>query len=374
MAVFAVGLLFAPGLAYVLGVRGEPIENRSSRPLPGSSSGWNVFGDFGDFVADRLTLRKEAVEADAWIDENMFDEDPAFGGGATARVIRGDDGFLFLADAIDTACSPHAPVAETVANLDRLATIIERSGREMVAMVAPDKSTVHPQLLPDDLATFDCFEQYTEDLWTSLSAADIPGYHDLRALLQRESSTTREPLYLRKDSHWDSRGSLAMVQMLVDSLAPGLWNPDDVEYIGLGAYTGDLTGMQGNPEVDQAPMYALSRESVVAEETEVLDDIEGGPNRRFKNNGPEGRLISGRSVLFLDSFGLVALPQLVPYFEDLTVIRLVDFPTESERFISLIGESDRVIVLTVERGASYRLSFEIGAPEFLDRLESGLSR
>ncbi len=373
IVVLAVGLLIGPGLAYIFGSRGEPIENRASRPLPGWSSGWDVFGDFGGFVADRLPLRAEAVEADAWIDENVYDEDPAFGGGAVPRVIRGDDGFLFLADAIDAACSPHGPVPDTVAHLDRFATIIERSGRESVTMIAPDKSTVHPDLLPDGLATFDCFEKYTEDLWTSLSAADIPGYHDLRELLQSEANATREPLYLRKDSHWDSRGSLTMVRVLVDALAPGSWDADEVNYRGLGDYTGDLTGMQGKPEVDQAPQYEVARPDVVAGETEVLDDIEGGFNRRFTNSAPDGQLIRGRTVLFLDSFGLVALPQIVPYFEDLTVMLLVDFPSESERFVSLIDESDRVILLTVERSASYRLQFEIGSPEFLDRLETKLS-
>ncbi|MDA2989432.1 MAG: hypothetical protein O2815_10185 [Actinomycetota bacterium] len=152
----------------------------------------------------------------------------------------GIDDFLDGADVVDSACNPHGTVSETTAHLERLATIIAQSGREVVAMVAPDKSTIHPDPLPEGLAPRGCFDEYTEELWSSLAAADIPGYLDLRTLLRSESLITREPLYLRKDSHWDSRGSLTIVQELVDTLVLGTWEPQEVTYGGLGDNTGDL--------------------------------------------------------------------------------------------------------------------------------------
>jgi alginate O-acetyltransferase complex protein AlgJ len=367
----SVAVLFAPAFAFLVGQRGKPIENRASVEFSGLDGGWDSFADLGAFVADRLPLRERAVRSDAWVDESVFGEDPAFGGSASPRVVRGRDGFLFLADAIDTACAPNAPVSDTVRNLAALSATIRASGRDVVTMVAPDKSSVHPELLPEDLPKARCFADYSDDLWGSMATADIAGYVDLRASLRSASADSNEPLYLRKDSHWDSAGSLVAIRQAVDHFAPGVWNPDEVRYAGLGDYVGDLTGMQGRPESDQAPIYAVERPYVTNVSTVAIDDVEGGFNRRFVNRSDTpGRLVGGRTVMFLDSYGLVALPQLVPFFEDLTVVRLVDYAPE--KFRSLIAESERVWLLTVERGASFRLSFEIGSPEFVDSLRTNL--
>lgn len=369
LALIASVLILLPAAAHVSGVRGKPIENRASKSFNGID-GWSSFSDFGAYVADRIPLRSRAVRTDAWIDDHVFSEDPAFGGSSTPRVIRGKDGFLFLADAIDTACAPNAPPDLAAQNFSRLSTIIADSGRDVLSMVAPDKSSVHPELLPADLAKSDCFSQFTNTLWNDLDSAHIPGFINLRSALTQQTKATREPLYLRKDSHWDSAGSLVGVRLAIDHFAPDLWTNAEVKYGGVGDYTGDLTGMQGNPQTDQAPQYSVERPDVIAGPTTVIDDIEGGNNRRFTNTAPPGRLIPGKTLMFLDSYGLAALAQLVPFFEDLTIIRLIDF--EATRFATAIADADRVWVLTVERSITYRLSVEIGNATFLDQLQSTL--
>lgn len=370
IAVVCVAILFAPAVAFVAGARGAPIENRASVPFRGIDPGWQAFGEFGLYMADRLPLRTTAIRADAVIDEYLYREDPAFGGSSSARVIRGLDGFLFLADAIDNACSPHLTPSQTANNLEALARVIDRSGRDVLTMIAPDKSSVLPELLPSDLAKRGCFDDYTAALWADMEAAGIPGYLDLRAELVATSSSTREPLYLRKDSHWDSAGAIVGVKAAIERLKPGLWDDSEVKYNGLGEYTGDLTGLLGNPQVDQAPLYSVSRQDVVPVSTEVIDDIEGGFNRRFVNSAPSGRLVPGKTLLFLDSFGLVALPNIVPFFEDLTVVRFVDF--EPSRFAALINEAESVWMLCVERSLGYRMMAEIGSPEFVTSLNASL--
>jgi hypothetical protein len=372
MAVLAGTIFFAPMATFLAGGRGRPIENRSSVRFTGLSSGFRSFTNFGAYVADRIPDRAQAVRADAWIDEHVFAEDPAFGGSSSPRVIRGKQGFLFLADAIDNACAPNAPAYDTVANLKALASVVKASGREVLTMVAPDKSSVHPELLPAGLPKADCFNAYSDDLWNSLAGADIPGYVDLRSALREAVTKSHEPLYLRKDSHWDSAGSAVAVKLAIDQFAPGLWRSDEITYKGLGDYTGDLTGMQGKPEVDQAPIYAVNRPDVKSVSVDVIDAVEGGPNRRFVNSAPSGRLVAGRTLLFLDSFGLVALPQIVPFFEDLTVVRFVDY--SPDKFEPLLASADRVWFLSVERGVAYRLTYEVGSAEFLDRLASTLPR
>lgn len=370
IAAVSIGLLFAPIVAFACGVRGQPMENRAAVEFQGVEPGWRTFTELGGYLDDRLPLRSRAISADAWVDRQVFDEDPAFGGGSSPRVITGSDGFLFLADAVDNACAPHATPAQTVASLDRLASIIDASGRDIVTMVAPDKSSVHRELMPSDMERRDCFDAYTTELWGRLDAADVPGFVDLRAALQQRSQSSREPLYLRKDSHWDSAGSLVAVEAAIEAFAPGLWDADEVDYGGLAEYTGDLTGLRGNPEVDQAPLYAISRPDVTQVSMDVIDDIEGGFNRRWVNSAPDDRLIPGRTLVFLDSYGLLAIPQFVPFFEDIVVMRLFDY--DPDRYVDLIGDADRVWFMTVERSASYRLEFEVGSTEFLDQLEIAL--
>jgi len=368
----AVLVLFAPIFVLVARSPRETTENRTPTRYVGRDAGWDYFDAFGDYMADRLPLKTSAIRADAWVDENVFREDPAFGGAATPRVIRGADGFLFLADAVDNACGPHAPPESTVANLAELASIIEASGREVLTMVAPDKSSVHPELLPDDMSKRECFDAYTAALWSDLANADIDGYVDLRSALIAASTRSREPLYFRQDTHWDTAGSLVAVQAMVDYLAPGLWTDDEVIYAGLTRYVGDLAAMQGTSDEDDTPTYLIGRPDVVNVSVEQLDDLGGGFNRRYISEAPEGRLIEGRTVMFYDSFGIAALHQIVPFFEDLTVIGLTEF--DATRYVQQIEAADRVWIMSVERGLSWRLENEIGSRDFLDLLRDNLSQ
>ncbi len=370
--VCACSVLFAPLLVFALHGRGHPTENRASAEFTGLSRGWHSIGAFGEFVADRMPLRTTAVRLDALVDERVFNEDPAFGGSASPRVIRGDEGFLFLADAIENACAPAAPPESSAANFADLARLISASGRDLVTMVAPDKSTIHDELLPQHFAHRECFEMYTAKLWAELDEARIDGFINLRSALRDESQTSREPLYLRKDSHWDSAGSLVALRATIDHFAPGLWDEAEVQYQGLDRYTGDLTGLQGRPQEDDAPTFAVIRPDVTSVSVEVIDELEGGVNRRFINTAPPGRLIPGRTVMFLDSFGLVALAQIVPFFEDLTIVRLADY--EPTKFLDLIQVADRVWILSAERFLANRLELEIGSKAFRDVLHTQLQR
>ncbi len=366
----AAAVIFAPALVFVTHGSGHNTENRTQASYRGLDGGWDYFGNLGNYIADRLPLKTSAVRADAWIDEHVYREDAAFGGSATPRVLRGLDGFLFIKDAIDVACTPNAPAEATAAHFKELAEVIADSGRDVLSMVAPDKSSVHAELLPPDLAQRDCFDAYTEQLWSDLNSAEIEGFVDLRQLLIDESNASREALYLRKDTHWDSAGSLVAVHAMVDHYAPGLWSDDEVQYQGLGTYVGDLTNMQGKPEQDDAPLYAVVRPDITVVSVEQLDDLEGGLNRRFISEGPPGRLIEGRTVMFYDSFGIAALAQIVPFFADLTVIALVDY--DPQRYLNEIQNADNVWIMSVERSASYRFEFEIGSRELLDLLHAQL--
>jgi alginate O-acetyltransferase complex protein AlgJ len=369
-AVLAAGVIGAPAIAFMLGERGKPIENREPAAFTGLGDRWDSLESFGKYIGDRLPLRQRAVGEDGWVDEEIFAEDPAFGGSATPQVITGKHGFLFLAEAFDAACAPPLPAAETAEHLAFLASIIRASGRPVLTMVAPDKSSVHPELIPADFVKRGCAERSSNALWTTLDQAAIPGFIDLRQLLRAESARTGDSLYLRTDSHWDEEGARVAVREGVNFFAPGLFDEGEVAYVGQKAYIGDLTNLRGDPTADAEPDYETSRPGITAVSDEVIDDLGARIDHHFVNAGPADRLIQGKTVMFIDSYGSVAQDLLVPYFADLTIIDINTF--DQARFAELIADADQVWILSVERSTSARMANEIGSTQFLAYLHDHL--
>ena len=369
-AVVAAAVIAGPAVAFVLGQRGKPIENREPVAFSGLDDGWDSLSSFGDYVGDRLPLRQRAVRLDGWADEEVFDEDPAFGGGATPQVIGGKDGFLFLSEAFDEACAPPISADETAAHLADLASVIHDSGRRVVTMVAPDKSSVHPELVPSDFVKRNCAARSSDDLWGALDSAAIPGFVDLRTLIRAETAKTGHPLYLRTDSHWDEEGARVAVRAGVDFFAPGLFDDAEVPYVGQKAYIGDLTLLRADPVADAEPDFRTTRPGITPVSDDAIDDLGAQIDHHFVNTGPADRLIQGKTLMFIDSYGSVAQSMLVPYFADLTVIDINTF--DRDRFTTLIGEADQVWILSVERSTAPRMANEIGSTPFLTHLQQHL--
>jgi hypothetical protein len=219
-------------------------------------------------------------------------------------------------------------------------------------------------MIPDDRQ--ECFLGYKKALWSQIDKENNPDVGNLLNLLTSEISDLSVPLYLRTDSHWNNLGSLVAVKEAVNHFSPKLWRDSEVYAGGETKYLGDLTGLRGEDTLDQTFVFGIRRPDIILKSQVNIDNLPGQFNIRYRNEGPSERLIRGKTVLFLDSFGMAAIAQIVPFFEDLTTIRLVDF--DQERYLSEIRAADRVWVMSVERSASYRFSFEIGSQEFLDKL------
>lgn len=362
--------LWLPITARVMGVRATVVENRQLTPAPSVDAGWNFFKELGPYINDHLPLRSRAIRTDAWIDVNVFGENPSFGGNGTPRVISGTNGFLYINDAFSAACSPHIPQGEMADHFARLASIIQASGRKVVSAIAPDKSSILTQFLPEGLVTRTCFEKNTDILWRSLREADIPGFIDLRTLLIDASQKTRQPLFFRKDSHWDPAGSLIATSAIINLIQPNLWDDSHVHDNGVFEYQGDLTGLRGLPEKDEAPAVSVDRPGVsVSGETQVSPNDVTSPLRTIRKS-TGSRLIPGRTLFIIDSFGYAALPQLAPFFEDLTTVSFNDF--DIERFVDLINDADTVLLMSNERSLGWRMAKEAGSNKFLAVLSSSL--
>ena len=154
-------LFFGPILAYASGRRGAPVENRPATDFSELSVSWDGFSTLSKFIGDRIPLRSRAIRSDGWIDQHVFQEDPAFGGGAVPRIIHGKDGYLFLNDNFEMACQSADVVSQLVRSVGDLATIINASGRRAIFTVAPNKTTLHSDFFPDGQGSLDCLNKYS---------------------------------------------------------------------------------------------------------------------------------------------------------------------------------------------------------------------
>ncbi len=365
-------LIFAPILAYLSGRRGEPVENRPPTDFSELSISWNGFSTLTNFIGDRIPLRSRAIKADGWIDQEIFHEDPAFGGSAMPRVIHGDEGVLFLSDDFDIPCSREITPRETVDNLSRFAHLIEDSGRKVIMTFAPNKSTLHQDLLPSSASSRNCWSAFTNDLYLSLSTSGMPGYIDLKEPLEREIASTREYLFYRKDSHWDDAGKVTAIRQIIKQVKPGLWDQSEVSYTGVETYYGDLLDLEGQSAADEAPNFIIERHDIIPGPTEDFrPDDNVVVSRRYVNSGPPGKLIEGKTLLLTDSFGIGALPAIVPYFADLTVKHFDASDPLSN--IPLFKDADTVWIFTAERLVSVHGQFIEGSPYLLEPLSIALS-
>jgi hypothetical protein len=100
----------------------------------------------------------------------------------------------------------------------RLASIIRRSGRRVVVLFPPDKSTIHPEYLPDSFAQRACLGSGHRANWRSIERATDPAILGLRrAMLAAKRPGSAGPYY-RQDSHWNRMGGTIAVREVLKRL------------------------------------------------------------------------------------------------------------------------------------------------------------
>ena len=381
-AVLAIAFFATPLALRAVGVTARPFENRALAGPPRLSQGWNAFDQASRFFVDRMPLREQAVRANTWLSRHVFDTTPRYGQGAFAaagqsglpfgqplapqpaaaqrprpnqpapggnHALVGRDGWLYLQGELDRACSPFIPYAQAVSGWEQVVARIRASGRRVVVLVVPDKSTIYPEHLPASFPEKQCSEQNRRALWGAIDAAARRDVVGLRSALLAAKPRFGDGLYRRKDSHWNTLGSLELVRSALARVGAGVrLRPSEIVDGGSRPYTGDLTTLVGAAEQDQE-------------------------QRRDVRRAPGSRRVPGRTLFVYDSYGLIALPQLAPYFANLYSVNWSQITPAG--VATEVGRSDTVILETVEREFDYRASDpgEAG-PQLLAALRRVLGR
>jgi hypothetical protein len=373
IAAAALVFFFTPMLLLAVGVRSSEFENRELAAAPRIQDGWDAFDNATRYLVDRLPLREQAVRFNTWKSLNVFGTTPTYGravnamaedaaapfaGGAGAggeeaapppdtanQVLRGTDDWLFLQGDVDRACSPFLPWKDAVERWERLGRIVRESGRQVVVVVAPDKTTIYPEYLPADLPNRACMEKGRDELWQRLESSAEPSILALREQTAAARDEFEHPVYFRADSHWNSAGSSVLVRSVVDRVGTRPIDPSAVIEADEREHVGDLGNLLGAPQT----------------ETEHVIAIEA----------PGEASLRGTTVFVHDSFGMGPLGALQAHSETFTTALWANDPPA--KIVSSIAAADTVVLETVEREVTYR-AMAVLTPEFLTSLERALAR
>jgi alginate O-acetyltransferase complex protein AlgJ len=361
---------FAPIGLRVVGVTAQPFENRRLASFPELSQGWDALDQGTRFFVDRMPLREQAVRADSWISSNVFGTEPA-AGRATARdaaglpfkapaakqpapaapppgdkALAGKRGWLYLDGELVRTCQLFIDWRQALARWQRMAAIIRASGRRVLVVFPPDKSTIHPEHLPDSFTQRDCLAPGKRAAWQAIEGARDPAIVGLRRTMLATKRQPPDEAYYRKDTHWNTKGGTLAVQEMLRQLGGTVRMRRDEIVEGRAEYHGDLSTLNGTPESDTAPAWSIRRRR-------------GAPR------------LPGRTLFVYDSYGTAMQDALSPYARSLTLLGWYNTPAAD--IIAAIRRADTVLLETVEREVNYRAS-DLGllTPAFLTQLQRAL--
>ena len=361
--VLLIGLvfLFAPAVAYVSGVRATEIENRRLTEFPSVSAGWDFFPQLSAWATDHLPLRDRAVAANTRLSESVFGEPPQYGGPAEGggagpvapapgetgveervfpRVLQGKDGWLFLGADVSGACEPLLPLDETIAGLDRFGEMVRAAGKTYVFTVAPDKSTMNPDKMPDTYVGDDCAPEAKEAFWERMEDDPPVGYVDLKQELARVQEEDGENLWRPSDTHWAQRGGLVYAQELAEALDPALWRTSELVPTGTVELQADLAAQLGTPRKDEVPGWRLQREGVTVTDeraTTLAATTTGAP------------LYTPETLVLGDSFTQSSLSLLSPLFASARIVQPATATDDPPALVQAVVSSDTIVLEIVER-------------------------
>lgn len=367
----AFGFFFGPAMAFLVGARPQAIENRALTTFPSLSDGWAFFPTFTTWAVDHLPLRGEAVRANAAVSENVFHEPPstradsaggpvggAPGGDSSGKftypkVIQGQDGWLYFGSDASNLCTPIHSVADTLDRLNRLAHAVQSSGRRFVLLVAPDKSTVYPDKLPDSYVGKDCSTTRRTAFWNALEKRPPAGYVDLRGPLEAAQKSNGVPIYRQTDTHWAPQGAAVYAQQLAKALDPKLLATTQVRPDGTVTRRGDLGSMLSHPQDDTMPEVQVRRDGVtpVGRDSLTLPYMPFAPVT-VTDRTTGAPLFTPPTILLGDSFTTASRDAIGGLFANLTLLHNEVAAKFPEAVANQMTKSGVVVYEIVERSVA----------------------
>ncbi|MCP2164712.1 alginate O-acetyltransferase AlgX-related protein [Goodfellowiella coeruleoviolacea] len=412
-ALVCASIFFAvPVLSVMFGARPAEIENRPPAEFPSLSQGWGFFTGLSQWATDHLVFRAAAVQAADGISRGVFGEpapfdqgdndqsgpltgstgdtsqttqpgqsqpggadgdstQPAPGGvdpNVNGRAVEGKDGWLYYSRDMDAKCNPAQPLDQTIQQVQRLRQVVEASGRRFVFVVAPDKTTMVPETLPDDYPNKECAQQATAQFWQRVPTET--GALDIRQRLEDEEASIHRVVYHKLDTHWTDEAGIVLAKAVAEQVRPGVtatWQDSEGQSWQTKA---DLPPLQGRTGTKSGHFYRL-RPDGSENRTQSMPESFNSQVVRF-STPPITGTVSDRVGWLGDSFTLPTGPYLGAAFNDISLVHYQVLADHTDDVINMLTDRQVIAVEVVERTlASGSVPFL--NPSFIDRLGQALA-
>lgn len=239
----------------------------------------------------------------------------AIGDRVFANAIIGQDGWLFqTSEEVMRDFQNDMPLSEKQLetlqqNLDQIAAHFKQQGTSLVVVVAPNKGSIYPDYLPDEIKKVNQksrFDQVVEYLQQHGKTRIL----DLRQELI--SARNEHLVYYQTDSHWTDYGAYIAYRGILTSLKgnhPQI-NPrslNDFEPVSEGRVTMDLATLIGSVHIKEEKIVLKPKNPITSTQHNLkLDD-----GRWITLSWNQNKNLP-RAVIYYDSF----LYPIIPWFND----------------------------------------------------------
>ncbi len=349
-------LLLSPWIGRLVGIDPFRVEPTEPEALP--TLGVDELADAGTFTQideyldDRMALRGQVAAETS----NVFIA--ATGDVPVSNALRGRDGSLFLTEGLTNPCRIWFDADKLADRLDRWSTL--GKGREILLVVAPDKSSIQVDDLPAR-ARRDCQAEREQEMLAAFGddRALIPLWDPLRNSVD---PSQQYRLYYKYDSHWTFRGAQIMVREVIDRVAPGQFDRAKVIRASNRKRTrGAIARRLGWDEVESRNRLTCERDG-----TNTVRRKEPSGSRDvtvFRSvSAADEPLIAGRTLVVHDSMMPAGQQPLACHFAHTTFVEWDHF--DSSAGIELMTKADRIIFESVERSIHIRSVNRLLDPAF----------
>ena len=307
-------------------------------------------------VDDAFPLRAAAVVSRALIDYR------ALGGSTNPEVVVGRDRWLFLAGEVFPRCLWEAD--EVLATRDGLAAEFRQQGIDVRFVIAPDKRTAYPQMLPPVMdgrptcTTRACRDAGRDRRATRYDGRPVGSGPRVPSRLATCIATTGPTRTGRR------RALQPGIRAMVESIEPGLWDAAPPARAATRITSATSRSCWASPRASRAPVF--ERPGITLSQVEIPVTAKSGSIRpvvRYTATG--GGVVPGTTLIVYDSFLRIIEDDVAPWFADSVWLHVDDLSRHGE-LAAQMPAFDRVIVERGERLA-YLTAYEVMLRPLLER-------
>ena len=263
-------------------------------------------------------------------------------------AFEGLDGWFYVqADLSINLCRPPESLNATLGRWLELVSAIRRSGRRVIWLIVPEKSTIYPEYLGSRGVDRDCALHNKARLWSRIEGLRDPDVVGLRAPLLATKRSERELTYLKVGSHWNDLSVLRAVREVMARVGQGVrLRPRELRR-GSKSYLSDISTFRGKQAIGTTPTVTVAR---AGDDTVRATAIRGTSGAAFavtEHAGDAARTVGGTTLFLHDSFGVGPQLMLQHYVSRLIDARWV--ATAPQDVIELTRRADTVVLMTSER-------------------------